>query len=112
MEDTPSILEITTAIRRLRNTAPGCSGLPAAAFKALLQGEFASSQLEAVVIELWETEVMQSAWEVGMLAVLPKKGDLSDPGNYRGIMMLEVSYKIVAIILHQRLSVLCESLDH
>ena len=38
-----------------------------------------------------------------MLKILPKKGDLSLPGNYRGIMLLEVSYKIIAIIIQRRL---------
>ena len=38
-----------------------------------------------------------------MLTILAKKGDLSLPGNYRGIMLLETAYKIVAIILNGRL---------
>ena len=50
--------------------------------------------------------------ETGLLAILAKKGDLSLPGNYRGIMMLEVAYKIVAILLDERLEPVCESLDH
>ena len=43
---------------------------------------------------------------------LPKKGDLGLPKNYRGIMLLETAYKIVAIILHSRLLPIEESLDH
>ena len=43
-----------------------------------------------------------------------KKGDLSKPGNFRGIMMLEVGYKIVGLILLARLKPIKESttLDH
>jgi len=37
------------------------------------------------------------------LTVLSKKGDLSLPKNYCSIVLLEVAYKIVAIILHARL---------
>ena len=55
---------------------------------------------------------MPADWETGLLAVLPKKGDLSQPGNYRGIMMLESAYKIVAVIIQLRLTPLCEALDH
>jgi hypothetical protein len=53
-------------------------------------------------------------WEIGLLSILPKKGDLSNPNNYRGIMMLEVAYKIVANILLTRLKPIKESiqLDH
>ena len=47
-----------------------------------------------------------------MLKVLPKKGDLSLPGNYREIMLLEIANKIVAKIVHQRLTPISESLDH
>jgi len=45
----------------------------------------------------------------GLLKILPKKGDKSDPANYRGIMLLEVAYKIVANIVHMRLQVILES---
>ena len=46
------------------------------------------------------------------MKVIPKKGDLSQPGNYRGIMLLEVSYKIIANILLARLQPIEEGLDH
>ena len=46
---------------------------------------------------------MPPEWEVNLLKVLPKKGDLSEPGNYRGIMLLETAYKIVGNLLHARL---------
>ena len=38
--------------------------------------------------------------------------DLSLPGNYRGITMLEVAYKIIAQILLARLKVIKESKEH
>ena len=41
-----------------------------------------------------------------------KKGDLSKPGNYRGIMLLETAYKVLAIIIHNRLQPLVENIDH
>ena len=49
---------------------------------------------------------------MGLLRILPKKGDLSLPGNYRGIMLLETAYKIVSILLLNRLRPIAESLDH
>ena len=112
LDSLPSDIEIFTAIRRLRNTAPGCSGLKAAAFKALLASDATQQEIKAVVVDVWENETMPRAWEVGLLAILPKKGDLADAGNHRGIMMLEVAYKIVSIILHGRLTTLSEGLDH
>ena len=46
------------------------------------------------------------------LKIFPKKGDLSHPGNYRGIMLLEVAYKIIAKIVHSRLVPIAEKVDH
>ena len=48
----------------------------------------------------------------GLLNILPKKGELKDPNNYRGIMLLETSYKIVAKIIHARLLPIAEKIDH
>ena len=112
LDVTPTADEISKAVRRLKATAPGLSGLKAPAWRSLLDNEDTFSELKAIVIEVWDEEKMPSEWESGLLAVLPKKGDLSLPGNHRGIMMLEVAYKAVAIIMHDRLSPTCEKLDH
>ncbi len=45
------------------------------------------------------TENLPKEWEIGILSILSKKGDPSKPGNYRGIMMIEVGYKILGLIL-------------
>jgi hypothetical protein len=39
-----------------------------------------------------------------LLKILEKKGDLSLPKNYRGIMVLEVAYKVVANTMQSRAS--------
>ena len=67
--------------------------------------------IRKTVLEFWESGAMPTGWESGLLAILPK-GDLSNAGNYRGIMMLEVAYKIVANIMESRLDPIMESLDH
>ena len=81
-------------------------------FKSLLALPETFTILKDVVLEFWNTENPPDQWNVGLLKVLPKKGDLSLPGNYRGIMLLEIAYKIVAKIVHQRLTPISESLDH
>ena len=55
--------------------------------------------LKLIVLDFWETEVTPSEWEKGLLTILAKKGDLSQPGNYRGIMLHETAYKVVATIM-------------
>ena len=64
--------------------------------------------LKAAILDFWEKENSPKEWDIGLLTILPKKGDLSNPGNYRGIVLLETLYKIVAIILHERLQPVIE----
>ena len=66
------------------------------------------------MVQFWTTETPHAEWKIGLLSILPKKCDLSNPCNYRGIMMLEVAYTIVANILLTRLKPIKKSvqLDH
>ena len=50
--------------------------------------------------------------ETGLLKIICKKVDLSQPDNYRGIMLLEVAYKIIAKTVHSRLVPIAKKLDH
>ena len=108
----PNRDEIIAAIRRLKTNSPGKSGLTAQMFKSLASNEITLQLLNDIISDFWENETPPSDWDIGLLKILPKKGDLSKPGNYRGIMLLEVSYKIIAIIIHQRLQPIVEQLDH
>ena len=80
--------------------------------KACIHDEEYFSLLSNKILEVWDYEFPPTCWDTGLLKVFPKKGDLSQPGNYRGIMLLEVAYKIIAILIHDRLQPLIESLDH
>ena len=100
------------AISKLHDSAPGASGLRASAWKALADDRTTFDLIRNFVIEFWESEVLPCSWEVGLLSILPKKGDLSLPGNYRGIMMLEVGYKIIGHILLARLNIIKEDAKH
>jgi hypothetical protein len=81
-------------------------------FKSLASNEGTFEIMCLIIFDFWESELAPEEWELGLLKILPKKGDLSKAGNYRGIMMLEAMYKIVAIILHERLQPIAKSLDH
>ena len=98
----PTDEEIQKAISALKN-APGDSGICPPIWKALAGNEETFNLLRQIIFHFWETEVTPEEWEIGLLKILPKKGDLSLPGNYRGIMLLETAYKIVSFIMHSRL---------
>ena len=112
LDHRPTDDEIRHALARLRNTAPGESGLAAPLWKALGETPESFALLRDLVLAVWDSEEVPTEWETGLLAVLPKKGDRSLPGNYRGIMMLEVAYKLQATIIIARLRPIRESLDH
>ena len=82
LEDVPTDSEISLAISKLHDSAPGASGLRASAWKALADDRTTFDLIRNFVIEFWESEVLSRSWEVGLISILPKKGDLSLPGNY------------------------------
>ena len=55
---------------------------------------------------------MPPEWDVNVLKILPKKGNLKLLGNYRGITMMEVACKIVCKLVLSRLTPIKESIDH
>ena len=46
--------------------------------------------------------------KIGKLKILPKKGDISNPNNWRGINLLDVISKLVSIVLTRRLHIVLE----
>ena len=42
-------------------------------------------------------------WQVGSLTILPKKRDLTNPNNWRGINLLDVASKTISIVITSRL---------
>ena len=57
---------------------------------SLVQDKDGMNLLKPVKIDFWESEVTPEEWKIGWLKVLPKKGDLRFPGNYRGIMLRNI----------------------
>ena len=80
--------------------------------KCLLYHQETFLLLKTVILQFWNSETVPGEWNIGHLLILPKMGDFSLPKNYRGIMLLEIAYKIIAIILHSRLLPIEESLEH
>ena len=81
LDGPPTDVEIKRALGRLRDSGPGDSGLVARLWKALGATEASFAILHDFVLDFWETEVVPVEWETGLLKILPKKGDKSDPGT-------------------------------
>ena len=94
--------EIADCMRRLRT---GKAGNPAedGIVNELLKygGSTVSDMLLQYCNLMWQLEQVHQV--PGTVINLPKKGDLTDPTNYRGITLLSVLYKFYTSILNQRL---------
>ena len=53
--------------------------------------------------KIWQEEDLPTEWKEGHLIKLPKKGDLSNCANYRGITLLSVPGKVFSRILLNRM---------
>ena len=90
----PSKEEIKKAIRTLKNgKAAGPDGIPAEALKADI--DTATDILHNLFAKIWDEEKVPADWREGLVIKLPKKGDLRDCSNYRGIMLLSVPGKVL-----------------
>nr|KAG5686382.1 hypothetical protein BaRGS_018690 [Batillaria attramentaria] len=100
--DKPSKAEIRKAIMTLKNgKAAGPDEIPAEAIKADI--ETAVNMLHNLFSKIWEKEEVPAQWKEGIVIKLPKKGDLRDCSNYRGIMLLSVPGKVLNRILLERM---------
>ena len=65
--------------------------------------ETAVQMLYSLFSKIWEKEEVPAQWKEGIIIKLPKKGDLRDCSNYRGIMLLSTPGKALNRILLERM---------
>lgn len=107
--ETPSYEEVVTAINKLKSQkAPGEDNVPAELIKH--GGPELWNRLHRIIVKVWEDENLPEEWLMGLLIPIHKKGSRYDCENYRGICLLNVSYKILAVILFDRLEVYTEEI--
>lgn len=101
-QQAPTTEEIIETINKLKNNkAEGADGIPAELYKATpnITGEF----LKPILEQIWNTENITSEWKRGIIVKLPKKGDLTECCNWRGITILNAVTKILALIILSRI---------
>ena len=59
--------------------------------------------LHSLFEKIWKDEKIPNDWKDGHLIKLPKMGDLSNCGNYRGITLLSIPGKVFNRILLERM---------
>jgi len=99
--------EIEQQIKRLKNhKSPG---------KDDLQGEilkhaesFMIESIYLLIKEVWETEIVPTDWRVAYICPIHKKGDKQVCSNYRGIALLDTTYKVLSYCILDRIKPLAE----
>ena len=83
------------------NKAAGPDLIPPEALKADIPTTV--TLLHSLFEKIWTEEKVPNDWKDGHLIKLPKKGDLSNCGNYRGITLLSIPGKVFNRILLERI---------
>ena len=63
----------------------------------------AGKQLHSLFNSIWKDQCASEDWKKSRIVKVPKKGDLSECDNYRGISLLSVPSKILCRVLTDRL---------
>jgi len=94
--------EITRAVEKSKSgKAPGPDNIPPEVLKA--GATTTADILMDLFQETWEREEVPSEWKKGHIVKLPKKGDLGDCKNWRGIQLLSLPSKIFTRIILERI---------
>lgn len=104
----PTIGELQTIISNLKNyKASGENQITAELWKNVNKNAIES--LRNIFVEIWKKEKVPDEWKMALIHPLHKKGSKTDPNNYRGISLLDVTYKIFSKVLFNRAE---PQLDH
>jgi len=100
--ENPSKDEIKAAIKKIKNgKAAGPDNVPGEAIKG--EVETSVNMLYHLFKKVWDAEEVPQEWKDGYIVKLPKKGDLRECKNYRGITLLSVPAKVFNRIILERL---------
>jgi hypothetical protein len=97
----PSASKVEVAIGKLkRYKSPGVDQIPAQLIQA--GGETLRSEIRKLIKLIWNKEELPHQWKESIVVPVHKKGDETDCSNYRDILLLSTSYKILSNILLSR----------
>jgi exonuclease III len=94
--------ELQSAVKGMHSyKAPGPDGIPVAAYKTLVL-----KHLLPIMNAVLSGESPPPEWLVANVVAIPKKGDLTEASNYRGISLMSTAAKLYNRVLLRRLQCL------
>lgn len=94
--------EIGKSIDDLKNhKAAGLDGITAEVLKA--DKDTTVNKLEDIFKLAWDAEEVPGDWKDGLIVKLPKKGDLTKCGNWRGLTLMSIPAKLLGRSMIRRL---------
>lgn len=105
LELKPKLEEIELIIKDLKNfKAPGEDKINPELLK--LAGKDLATEIYLLVEDiLWNKECMPKDWNLGIICPIFKKRDMKKVKNYRGISLLDITYKALLIFILKRLEI-------
>ena len=95
--------KLQIAIKKLKNNkALGADGITAELFKQ--GGTELKNRTFQLILHIWADEELPHEGNFGIICPILKKGDPMACSNYRGILLLNIAYKILSCILYVHLS--------
>ena len=99
----PSAIEVELAIEKLkRHKSPGVDQIPAELIKA--GGRTICYEIHKLIFYILNKEELPEEWKESIIVSIYKKGNEADCNNYRGILLLPTTYKILSNIPQSRLT--------
>jgi len=104
----PSASEVELAIEELKShKSPGFDQIPAELIKA--GGRTVCYEIHKLIISVWNKEELPEEWKKSIVPIY-ERGNKTDCSNYRGILLLPTTYKILFNILLSRLTQYAEDI--
>ena len=73
------------------------------ALQCVAGGRTIRGEIHKLIISIWNKEELPDEWKESIIVHIYKKGDKTDCNNYRGISLLQTTYKVLSNILLSRL---------
>ena len=102
MTGVPTMEEVKEAVDKLKkNKAPGPDGMPS---EILKEGyKYMENRIYELKVQIWKEETIPLTWVEALICPIRKTGDVQICENFRGISLVNISYKVLSIVLYGRL---------